>query len=43
MYREEDVIEYLKNNKPKGANQIAEWFQWSPKMKEKNREFLEKT
>lgn len=42
MYREEDVIEYLKNNKPKGANQIAEWFQWSPKMKEKNREFLEK-
>ena len=42
MYREEEVIEYLRKNKPKGVNQIAEWFNWSPKMKDKNREFMEK-
>ena len=42
MYRAEDVVEYLKKNKAKGINQIAEEMKWSPKFKDKNREFMEK-
>ena len=37
---DKEIVEYLENNKPKGANQIAEYFGWSSKNKEKNREYL---
>ena len=42
MYKAEDVVEYLRKNKAKGINQIAEEMSWSPKFKDKNREFMEK-
>ena len=40
MYKEKEVVKYLENNKPKGANQIADYFGWSSKAKDKNRDYL---
>lgn len=40
MYKEKEVVEYIENNKPKGANQIADYFGWSSKAKDKNRDYL---
>ncbi len=40
MKKEEQILEYLRQNKPKGINEIVKYFHWSRKNKDENREYM---